>query len=202
MIERRLRITIVRSLGYGAVAAGLVLLGCERQTPPSSAATAEDADPAPPTALVRDQGSAAGQLYVIDGAVVETPSLGDIQNLEIETMEVVAGTAAEARYGERAKNGAVVITTKAYAATLGTLRGTVLGPNGTPVASARVVIVGVSLVAVTDAQGAYALAVPAGTYAVRAEFGGFKPTEMSGVQILAGETLTADFKLSEGPARP
>ena len=202
MIERRLRAGIARSLGYGAVAAGLVFLGCERQAPPTPARAAGDAAPAPPTGNVTGERSVSGQLYVVDGAIVENISLADIQALEIESMEVVTGSVGEARYGARGKNGVVVITTKAYAATLGTMRGTVLDPNGTPVANARVVIAGVSSVAVTDAKGAYALAVPAGTYAVRAELVGFKPTEMSGVRILAGETLTADFKLSEGPPRP
>lgn len=202
MLEERMRFGIVRSLGYGAVAVGLVLSACKRQTPPPPPAAAAETAPAAPPLFAQGQGSGSGPLYVVDGVIVENPSLGDIEALEIETMEVVTGTAAVARYGERGKNGAMVITTKPYAATLGTMRGTVLEPDGKPAANARVVIAGANAVAVTDATGAYALAVPAGTYAVRAELGGFVPTEMSGVRILAGVTLTADFRLSEVPDRP
>lgn len=81
------------------------------------------------------------------------------------------------------------------------MRGTVYDPTGKPVAGARVLIVGTSSSAVTDAQGAYSLAVPMGTYSVRAEFDGFQPTEMAGVKIRAGETLTADFMLAERPRK-
>lgn len=201
MIERRIRFRIARNLGYGAVAAGLVFLACERRVPQSPAEGAEAAATDSPPVIVRGEGSAPGPLYVVDGVIVDDLSIVDIQALEIERMDVLKGPVAEAQYGERGKNGVVAITTTGYAATTGTMRGTVLDPTGKPVANARVVIVGTSTVTLTGADGAYALAVPAGTYSVRAEFGNYQPTQMAGVRILAGETLTADFRLAEAPAR-
>jgi len=37
---------------------------------------------------------------------------------------------------------------------------------------------------------------------VQAEFGDYQPARMDGVRILAGEILTADFRLAEGRPRP
>jgi TonB family protein len=145
---------------------------------------------------------ASPPLYVVDGVIVADRSALDLDALDIESIEVIKGSAAAARYGERGKNGVVLITTMRQAATSGTMRGTVFDPAGKPLANARLVIVGASSTTLTDSKGSYSLAVPAGTYTVRAEFGSFRPTEMAGVRILAGETLTADFRLAEGPARP
>jgi len=200
MKQVRVRVKIARGLGCGAVAASLAFLACKREAPRPPAA-AEEAAPVPPPPLVPGRQAAAGPLYVIDGVVADNISLADIQALDIESMQVLDSAAASARYGDRGKKGVALITTKQYAATLGTMRGTVLDPAGSPLADARVVIVGTSSSAVTDANGLYSLAVPAGTYSVRAEFEGFQPTEMAGVKILAGETLTADFRLADGPAR-
>jgi len=82
--------------------------------------------------------------------------------------------------------------------TSGTMRGTIYDPPGEPLANARVVVVGTSLTAVTDENGAYAIDIPAGVYAIRAEFGEYQATQMDGVRIIAGEVLTADFRLREG----
>ena len=198
MKQVRVSARIARGLGYGAVAVSLTFLACKREAP-RPPAVAEDAAPVPPPPLVPGQRSDSRPLYILDGVMADNLSLGDIQALEFESMQVLNGAAAEAGYGDRGKNGVVLLTTKRYAATLGTMRGTVLDPSGKPAAMARVVIVGTTPVAVTDSTGSYSIAVPAGTYTVRAELGGFKPTEMAGVKILAGETLTADFRLAERP---
>ncbi len=52
-------------------------------------------------------------LYVVDGIIVGAGML-DIDTLRIEMIEVVKGAAAEARFGDRAKNGVVLITTKKH----------------------------------------------------------------------------------------
>jgi TonB-dependent SusC/RagA subfamily outer membrane receptor len=202
MTERSRWLRSARSLWYGGVAAGLSLLACERQAPQPPATAASDTIPSSPAIVARSERSDSGPLYIVDGQIADNLLLADAQSLEIESMQVLNGAPAEARYGERGKNGVVLITTKQYAATLGTMRGTVLDASGKPLADARVVIVGTTPVAVTDSAGVYSLSVPAGTYTVRAESGAFKPTEMAGVRILAGDTLTADFMLADGPTPP
>jgi len=202
MTERSRWLRSARSLWYGGVAAGLWLLACERQAPPPPATATSDTTPSSPAIVARSERSGSGPLYIVDGQIADNLLLADAQSLEIESMQVFDGAAAEAKYGDRGTNGVVVIMTKRYAATLGTMGGRVLDPNRTPVVNARVVIVGTNSVGVTDSAGVYSLAVPAGTYTVRAESGAFKPTEMAGVRILAGDTLTADFMLADGPTPP
>jgi len=52
-------------------------------------------------------------LIVIDGVVQdESATLSDMEELEIESVEVLKGEAAIERYGERGKNGAIQIKTK------------------------------------------------------------------------------------------
>ncbi len=90
----------------------------------------------------------------------------------------------------------IQITTSPVAPTSGTMRGTVYDLPGEPLANARVVVVGTSLTAVTDETGSYTLDIPPGVYAIRAEFEGYRAAQMAGVRIIAGEVLTADFRLS------
>jgi hypothetical protein len=80
--------------------------------------------------------------------------------------------------------------------TAGKIEGTVLDPNGQPVAGAQVFLVGSSIATQTDARGFYFINnVPAGTYAVRAQFIGMQPAEVRDVRILGGQTLTVSFDL-------
>lgn len=53
-----------------------------------------------------------GHLYVVDGVVIADRSNIDVDALDIETIEVIRGEVARAMYGERAKNGVILITTK------------------------------------------------------------------------------------------
>jgi hypothetical protein len=80
--------------------------------------------------------------------------------------------------------------------TAGKIEGTVLDPNGQPVAGAQVFLVGSSIATQTNAQGFYFINnVPAGTYAVRAQFIGMQPAEVRDVRIQGGQTLTVSFDL-------
>lgn len=54
--------------------------------------------------------SAMPLLYVVDGLVQEEKP--DVDALDIETIGVVQGDAAQRRYGSRARHGVIVITTK------------------------------------------------------------------------------------------
>ncbi|MYC86876.1 MAG: TonB family protein [Gemmatimonadales bacterium] len=72
---------------------------------------ASDADEAPASGIsVGDEGA---PLIVVNGVIQsEGTSLGDLQALDIDHVEVIKGAAAIELYGERATNGVVEITTK------------------------------------------------------------------------------------------
>jgi hypothetical protein len=69
---------------------------------------------------------------------------------------------------------------------------------GAPIANAQVFIVGTAFNALTNPQGYYFINnVPSGTYNVRAAFIGYKSTQVDGVKVLAGQTLTVDIQLEQ-----
>src|SRR3989440_662988 len=81
----------------------------------------------------------------------------------------------------------------------GTVSGTVVAAeSGAPLAGASVVIVGTARSVLTNEKGEYRLGVAAGTHAVRARLIGYEPAEQR-VTVTAGQTVTADFKLTATP---
>lgn len=77
----------------------------------------------------------------------------------------------------------------------GTVRGTVTGEQGQPLANTQVNLVGTTLGTMTGAEGRYSIVnVPAGTYRVRAQMIGHRPVEQP-VTVTAGATATSDFTL-------
>ena len=71
------------------------------------------------------------------------------------------------------------------------------GRTGSPIASAQVSIVGTQLGTLTDREGNFRIPnVAAGPQQVRAVFIGFR-TSTQEVQVLGGQTVTANFQLSE-----
>src|SRR2546430_6719541 len=81
----------------------------------------------------------------------------------------------------------------------GIVSGTVLAAeSGAPLAGASVVIVGTARSVFTSDKGEYRLSVAAGTHAVRARLIGYEPAEQR-VNVSAGQTVTADFKLIATP---
>ena len=84
----------------------------------------------------------------------------------------------------------------AAAQTAGKIQGTVSNQAGEPVAKAQVIIVGTAFGAVTDDKGYYFINnVPSGTYTLRAQFIGYAPTDLTGVRVLGGQTLTENFPM-------
>lgn len=65
-----------------------------------------DDSPEPPLRLEDDP------LIVVDGVIQADASMSDLKALDIASMEVVKGRAAERLYDERAANGVIQITTK------------------------------------------------------------------------------------------
>jgi outer membrane receptor protein involved in Fe transport len=80
----------------------------------------------------------------------------------------------------------------------GKLEGRVRDQAGAPIANAQVYVVGTAFNALTNPQGYYFINnVPASTVAVRAAFIGYKSTQVEGVKVLAGQTITVDVQLEQ-----
>ena len=54
----------------------------------------------------------AKQLIIVDGVIVTDKSMSDLDSLDIKKMEIYKGAEAIAKYGEKGKNGVIVITTR------------------------------------------------------------------------------------------
>ena len=74
----------------------------------------------------------------------------------------------------------------------GSISGTVIESNGTPVAFLNVSVLGTSVGAATDFDGKYSFNVEAGTYSVLLSYVGYKNDTLRGVVVGAGETSTLD----------
>jgi hypothetical protein len=80
----------------------------------------------------------------------------------------------------------------------GKIEGRVRDQAGAPIANAQVFIVGTAFNALTNPQGYYFINnVPSGTYSVRAAFIGYKSTQVDGVKVLGGQTITVDIQLEQ-----
>src|ERR671924_1827889 len=78
----------------------------------------------------------------------------------------------------------------------GKIEGTVADQANAPVANAQVFVVGTSFGAVTNDKGYYFINnVPVGTYTIRSQFIGYAPSELRGIRVQGGQTITADVKM-------
>lgn len=78
----------------------------------------------------------------------------------------------------------------------GRIGGHVRDAYGAPIANAQVLVIGTSFHAVTNSTGAYWIdSVPAGTYAVRAQFIGYSAATLQNIQVRAGQAVTVDIVL-------
>jgi len=84
------------------------------------------------------------------------------------------------------------------AQTTAKLEGRVRDQAGAPVASAQVRIQGTAFFAEANSQGYYFINnVPPGEYTVEARFVGYKATAVTGLRVLAGQTITQDFTIEQ-----
>ena len=87
--------------------------------PPPAPPTPPTPPPVPeaPPAMPNDAGklNAAAPLIVVDGKVKANGSFSDIDNKDIESISVLKDHTATNKYGGRAKNGVIEITTKKHA---------------------------------------------------------------------------------------
>ncbi len=90
----------------------------------------------------------------------------------------------------------LVASSLAAQQTTGKIEGTVTDPAGVPVASAQVIIVGTAFGTATDQTGYYFLInVPVGTYTLRSQFIGYAATEVTGVRVAGGQTMTVNIRM-------
>ncbi len=111
-----------------------------------------------------------------------------------------SGVSAFVRLARRFALSAVLLfaSAGALAAQTGKLEGRVRDQAGAPIQSAQVFIVGTAFSALTNAQGYYFINnIPAGTVAIRGAFIGFKKSEVEGIKILAGQTISQDIQLEK-----
>ena len=92
--------------------------------------------------------------------------------------------------------GCAVTALAAQEAT-GKIEGVVTDQSGAPIASAQVTLVGTAFGSLTSDRGYYFMNnVPAGVYTVRAKFIGYTASEVTGVRVLGGQTITTNIKLT------
>ena len=96
----------------------------------------------------------------------------------------------------------LLVSAGALAAQTGKVEGRVRDQAGAPIANAQITIVGTAFSALTNPQGYYFINnVPAGTVTIRGSFIGYKRTEVTGVRVLAGQTITQDVQLEASPVQ-
>jgi hypothetical protein len=90
-----------------------------------------------------------------------------------------------------------LVSGSVWAQTTGTLRGTVTDPSAAVVQGSTLQITGngVARSAKSDAQGKYTIALPAGTYAVRADANGFVTFTAATVNVATGQATALDIAL-------
>ena len=107
-------------------------------------------------------------LYIIDGK--EVSSLEEINPKQIESVKVLKDASAVKIYGEKGKNGVIIVTTKkiepvantAEAAEVIQVSGIVTGAeDGKPLSGVAVIVKGTTTGTVTDMEGKYSLNAPA-----------------------------------------
>ncbi|MGE5456933.1 MAG: TonB-dependent receptor [Methanococcaceae archaeon] len=90
----------------------------------------------------------------------------------------------------------ILLYSNITAQTAGTIRGSVLQPDGTPVSYATVALSNTPMGTAADAQGIYMISrVPAGNYQIRASAIGYKAVTKP-VTVTSGSTTTVDFTLA------
>ena len=125
MTRPKIQSRATRSIIHGVAAIGLVVVACDTPVPEAPMLSEQSDDlhvktnvllrpVVEGTTKVLMRGSAVPgdePLYVVDGVIVGDKALLDIDKMDIESIEVVKGAAAEALYGERASNGVIHIRT-------------------------------------------------------------------------------------------
>ncbi len=93
--------------------------------------------------------------------------------------------------------GAALLT-----AQTGKIEGEVRDQAGAPIQGAQILIVGTAFNSLTNAHGYYFINnVPPGTVVMRVMFIGYKWTQVEGLRVRAGQTITQDIQLEASPVQ-
>jgi len=116
IIEKKPKARVVRAAVALGLAGTVLAAACEMPLP---SLVKEQLDEAAieqvesvGTVSIREQAQGTEPLIVINGEILERPSLSDLKPVAIERIEVIKGGAAIELYGEQAANGVVIITLK------------------------------------------------------------------------------------------
>ena len=124
-------------------------------------------DGAAPQGLPGAQSSpeAADVLYVVDGREMGGEEFGKLSPDHIASIVVYKGEEAVSRYGSKARNGVLVVTTKTAAPKDGEMavQGIVLDAKGDPVIGAVIVVEGTKQGVVSGKDGKFSLNAPKGS---------------------------------------
>src|SRR5512135_198037 len=94
----------------------------------------------------------------------------------------------------------VAIVPLAAQQTTGKIEGTVTDQAGVLIAGAQVSVSGTAFNTLTDQKGYYFLNnVPVGTVSLHIQLIGYQPTEIQGLKVLGGQTITQNVKLPPAP---
>ena len=103
MSVRRVSQVVVAAVGTLLVSGGCAM---DRVTAPEAGVRTVCVD------CVRPVPAGQEPLFILDGVVDPRPSRYGLDPADIENIEIVKGPAATQVYGERGRNGVVIITTK------------------------------------------------------------------------------------------
>ena len=110
----------------------------------------------------------------------------------------VGAFARRARWVALAAVALIVSAGSLHAQSTGKLEGRIRDQAGAPIAGAQVRIDGTAFGAVANSQGYWFLNnVPAGSVDLTSTFVGYKPVRVTGLRVLAGQTITQDFALEQ-----
>ncbi len=110
----------------------------------------------------------------------------------------VSAFARRALWVALAAVGLIVSAGSLHAQSTGKLEGRIRDQAGAPIAGAQVRVDGTAFGAVANSQGYWFLnSVPAGSVDLTATFVGYKPVRVTGLRVLAGQTVTQDFALEQ-----
>ena len=110
----------------------------------------------------------------------------------------VGAFARAARVAVLAAVALFVGATALLAQATGKLEGRIRDQAGAPIAGAQVRVEGTAFAAVADARGYYFINnIPSGAVDLIGQFVGYKPVRVTGLRILAGQTITQDFALEQ-----
>lgn len=113
---------------------------------------------------VRESSPSVSPIYLINNKEIKKEEINDLDPATIQSVDVLKGSKAIAHYGERGKNGVVILTLKGKSEVDKiAVKGVVQDEQGEPVAGATILLKGTNSETVTNAKGYFRVHVTEGT---------------------------------------